>query len=149
MAPDTLAVVMNYMSGLFVIAFGLGLVKEVTSRIMDSIKNSSINKAIIEQISLYGGRMGILLWLTSGMGAFLVFVDNKTDLGVLSLTLVGLLAVFVWLRQRTVDKKVTPQFWFGLLFSAVFLGLAVASKPTAIIDVAIITLLLIGMKLNT
>ena len=83
------------------------------------------------------------------MGAFLVFVDNKTDLGVLALTLVGLLAVFVWLRQRTVDKKVTAQFRFGLIFSAVFLGLAVASKPTAIIDVAIVTLLLIGLKLNT
>ena len=41
MAPDTLAVVMNYISGLFVISFGLGLIKEVTSRIMDSINLKS------------------------------------------------------------------------------------------------------------
>jgi hypothetical protein len=26
------------------------------------------------------GWTGLLFWLTSGMGAFLVFVDNKTDL---------------------------------------------------------------------
>gem|GEM_PF-2717089 len=32
--------------------------------------------------------------MTSGMGAFLVFVDNKSDFGVLALTLCALVLVF-------------------------------------------------------
>lgn len=39
----------------------------------------------------------LLSWLTSGMGAFLVFVDNKSDFGILAITLCALVLVFDWL----------------------------------------------------
>ena len=42
--------------------------------------------------------MYLLLWLMSGMGAFLVFVDNKTDLGVMSLSMLAMLSGFVFLQ---------------------------------------------------
>ncbi len=35
----------------------------------------------------------------SGMGAFLVFIDNKTDLGVLALIILAVYSGFVFLRQ--------------------------------------------------
>ena len=40
----------------------------------------------------------LLFWLTSGMGAFLVFVDNKTDLGVMALTILAMLSGFIFLK---------------------------------------------------
>jgi hypothetical protein len=36
--------------------------------------------------------------MTSGMGAFLVFIDNKTDMGVLALMTLALLGGFLFLR---------------------------------------------------
>jgi hypothetical protein len=35
----------------------------------------------------------------SGMGAFLVFVDNKTDLGVMSLTMLALMSGFIFIER--------------------------------------------------
>jgi hypothetical protein len=35
----------------------------------------------------------------SGMGAFLVFVDNKTDLGVMSLTMLALMSGFIFIEH--------------------------------------------------
>jgi hypothetical protein len=40
----------------------------------------------------------MLFWLTSGMGAFLVFVDNKTDLGVMAMTILAILSGFILLK---------------------------------------------------
>jgi hypothetical protein len=45
------------------------------------------------------GWMYFLLWLMSGMGAFLVFVDNKTDLGVMSLTMLALMSGFIFIEH--------------------------------------------------
>jgi hypothetical protein len=51
--------------------------------------------------------MALLLWLTSGMGAFLVIVDNKTDLGVMAFSLLALLAgmIFLGIFQAKDIKK--------------------------------------------
>gem|GEM_PF-6220040 len=52
--------------------------------------------------------MYFLLWLMSGMGAFLVFVDNKTDLGVMSLTMLALLSGFIFLQRVEESKPLSP-----------------------------------------
>ncbi len=51
------------------------------------------------------GRAIFLLWLTSGMGAFLVMVDNKTDLGVMAFSLLALLGGAIFLHQLIHQKK--------------------------------------------
>lgn len=76
LSPDTIAVAMNFLSGLFVLVFGTALIKEAMMYFMPT-KNEDDS---IMSLGLYSGWMMLLFWLTSGMGAFLVFVDNKTDL---------------------------------------------------------------------
>ncbi|MEI7918736.1 MAG: hypothetical protein WCH65_00535 [bacterium] len=75
-APDTIAVAMNFLSGIFVLIFGTGLIKEVVSYFTPKKDEDDM----VTSLGMYSGWMMLLFWLTSGMGAFLVFVDNKTDL---------------------------------------------------------------------
>lgn len=42
----------------------------------------------------------MMIWLTSGMGAFLVFVDNKTDLGVMTFVLLAVFSTILFVRER-------------------------------------------------
>lgn len=49
------------------------------------------NNQTITHLPFALGWMYFLLWLMSGMGAFLVFVDNKTDLGVMALSMLALM----------------------------------------------------------
>lgn len=79
------------------------------------------------------------MWLTSGMGAFLLFVDNKTDMGVLALTVFAILAGITALnhfREKTANasRDDTPKY---LVISAVFFAFATMAKPTAFIDIVI------------
>jgi hypothetical protein len=76
LAPDTYGIMMNFWSALMVLMFGVGLMAEVVGFVATEKQ---------EQSQWYGlticlGRFLVLQWLTSGMGAFLVFIDNKTDL---------------------------------------------------------------------
>jgi len=59
----------------FVLIFGTGLIKEAISYFVPKKDENDISTAI----GMYSGWMMLLFRLTSGMGAFLVFVDNKTD----------------------------------------------------------------------
>jgi len=47
----------------------------------------------------------ILGWLFSGMGAFLVFVDNKTDLGVMALSIVAVMMAFLMIAALLEQDK--------------------------------------------
>ena len=87
-SPDTVAVAMNFLSGMFVLVFGTGLIKEA----INYFAPKKHEEDIMPTIGLYSGRIMLLFWLTSGMGAFLVFVDNKTDLGVMALTILAMLS---------------------------------------------------------
>lgn len=75
-APDTIAVAMNFLSGLLVLIFGTGLIREV----VEYFSPKKEENEMITTVGVYSGWMMLLFRLTSGMGAFLVFVDNKTDL---------------------------------------------------------------------
>ncbi|MDR0283133.1 MAG: hypothetical protein LBI53_07810 [Candidatus Peribacteria bacterium] len=59
----------------------------------------------LKMLGISVGRAIFLLWLTSGMGAFLVMVDNKTDLGVMAFSLLALLGGAIFLHQLIHQKK--------------------------------------------
>ena len=61
MAPDTIAVAMNFLSGIFVLIFGTGLIKEVLNYFAPKKDEDNI----ITTIGLYSGWMMLLFWLTS------------------------------------------------------------------------------------
>jgi hypothetical protein len=80
LGPDTFGVHMNFMSAIFVLLFGIGLIVECTQFLIKNLKKTDEEKEWIQQILVWTGRFFIIMRLTSGMGAFLVFIDNKTDL---------------------------------------------------------------------
>ncbi len=67
---------MNFLSGLLVLIFGTGLIREVITYFAPKQDEDDT----VTSLGFYSGWMMLLFRLTSGMGAFLVFVDNKTDL---------------------------------------------------------------------
>ena len=145
LAPDTVAVVLNNVSGWLSLLFGLGAMSTIINYFKDK---KTILSDLQSQYTFSIGWMYFLLWLMSGMGAFLVFVDNKTDLGVMSLTMLAIMSGFLFIKSIT--NKNLEQFSRKLsanipaLLSGFFFALAVLSKPTAFQDVIIFFLFLIG-----
>lgn len=138
-SADNLAVIMNFLSGVFTLTFGLILVKEVLIFIhgKEERKTHSLFFAI--------GWFLLILWLTSGMGAFLVFVDNKTDLGVMALTILALYSGFFFLNQlrdHTEGKKHSLHY---VILSGVFFAGAILAKPTATFDVINFTVMIAAL----
>jgi hypothetical protein len=79
------------------------------------------------------------------MGAFLVFVDNKTDMWVLALSLLAILSWFIFLnysnkRWAHIENKQSLKY---LLVSAVLFSFAVIAKVTAFIDVLVFALIMV------
>ena len=62
-APDTIAVAMNFISGIFVLIFGTGLIKEALNYFAP--KKSEDNDDTIATIGMYSGWMMLLFRLTS------------------------------------------------------------------------------------
>lgn len=81
------------------------------------------------------------------MGAFLLFVDNKTDMGVLLLSVIGLLAGLKAMRGLFLNAQGSSTRKYFLL-SALFFAFGVMAKPTAFIDAVMFGLLLVGFWLN-
>jgi hypothetical protein len=82
------------------------------------------------------------------MGAFLVMVDNKTDLGVMALSLLALLAGMIFLgilQQQHIDKKELLKY---LIIAGVFFGFASLAKATAFVDIALFGIFLIGLWIS-
>lgn len=149
LSPDNIAVSMNFLSGLFVLIFGLGLVKEFVGYIATTLIKTK--DTLLETLWLYVGWTGLLLRITSGMGAFLLFVDNKTDMGVLAMTVLALLSGIVFLRYIHDHKKWENQSTIlrYVWLSGLFFGLAIAAKPTAFIDVVVFGLLVVALWINS
>jgi len=143
LGPDTIAVAMNFLSGIFVLILGLWTVKEVI--------NYFTNKETIgTKIAFYLWRFLLLLWLTSGMWAFLVFIDNKTDLWVMAITMLWMLSWFIFLNYDKEHKgshhKDTVKY---IAISWAFFALAAMSKQTAFIDIALFGILLVSLRINS
>lgn len=133
-SPDSLAVNMNFWTGPLVLLAGIfmmhSFVKYIQHRGEEHTDNSTAAHATI-----YFGWLCLLLWLTSGMGAFLIFVDNKTDLAVMFFAVLALYAGIEFLatiQLKTASKLVIRQqaIVAGLLFAA-----ALIAKPTGLFDV--------------
>lgn len=145
LGADTIAVAMNFLSGIFVLIFGMGLIKEVLGFFG---KKDDDEKGL----SFSFGRTGLLFWLTSGMGAFLVFVDNKTDLGVMAMTILAILSGFIFLKivrervgQSNKLDKIALKY---VIVSGILFALASMSKPTAFIDIALFGILLFALRID-
>ena len=63
-APDTIAVAMNFLSGMFVLIFGTGLIKEAIGYFAPK-KSETEENDITTTIGMYSGWMMLLFWLTS------------------------------------------------------------------------------------
>jgi len=148
MSPDNVAVAMNFLSGIFVLIFGTGLIREVLQYF-----STKTEDAMVSSIGFYSGWMMLLFRLTSGMGAFLVFVDNKTDLGIMALTILAMLSGFIFLKyvmdNREHGLKLHRDSLKYIIISWAMFAWALMAKPTAFIDVAMFGLLLIGLWINS
>ena len=148
LSPDTIAVAMNFLSWPLCLIFGLILIKEILNFF---VKKENDNNEDIRWISFATWWATLLLWLCSGMWAFLVFVDNKTDLWVMAVTLLAILSWLVFIRYisehktKWIDKESVKY----LIVSWIFFSLACMSKPTAFIDVAVFGVLLCALWINS
>ena len=93
LSADSFAINMNFWSGILVLIFWIALIIEVLK-----FFNKKDQKAEFSQNSFFVARGLLIAWLTSGMGAFLLFVDNKTDMGVLSLSIMAIFAGFSFIN---------------------------------------------------
>ncbi len=139
LSPDNIAVSMNFLSWILVLLFTMWLLKQIWDFF---IKNDTSKK-----ISFHIWRFIMLLWLTSWMWAFLIFVDNKTDLWVMSMTILALLSGFVFLNNIN-TKKLNNNSLKYILISWFMFALAWLAKPTALIDVALFGALLAWLRFN-
>ena len=147
LSADSFAINMNFWSGILVLIFWIALIIEVLK-----FFNKKDQKTEFSQNSFFVARGLLLAWLTSGMGAFLLFVDNKTDMGVLSLSIMAIFAGFSFINlfysQEQVEQK-KSRILIYLIISAVFFAFSVMAKPTAFIDLVIFVLIMIGLWINT
>lgn len=142
LARDTMAVLMNFItSAVGILIMGTAL--------FDAVARWFTNhKRMVATFSLMAGFL-LLLWLTSGMGAFLVFVDNKTDMGIMLLVMVALLSGFVFLTQKSTETgKQTPTLTRYAMVSGFFFGVAFLGKPTAFLDIAGFVVMVISTQLG-
>ena len=150
--PDTIAVAMNFLSALFVIIFGLPLIQQFIGWL--STKWTKTTEEISPLLTWTGWTV-LLLWLTSGMGAFLVFVDNKTDLGVMGVTILAMLSGFIFINKIIAHKGthksesvISRESLKYVLSSGFLFTIAIMAKATAFLDVAGFALFLTAIWLG-
>lgn len=145
-SADTIAIEMNFLSWLFVAIFGAGLVWSFVSVLKTLYKDASVDVQTMMRLLILLGIFFIFQWLSSGMWAFLVFIDNKTDMWVLTLIVAALLSWFLFfhehLEEDTNTQKISPTLSKRLVLSGLFFAFAVLAKPTATFDVLNFFLLL-------
>ncbi len=139
--PDTWAVVMNFLSAIFVVMIMTWwLVRRVIRYV-----------GLSDKSALYQTSWVVLLsWLTSGMWAFLVFVDNKSDFGILAITLCALVLVFDWLpalhyKDDKEEEKWSSKINMQTILSGLVAWVAIFSKPTSLFDFASVVVLFAGI----
>ena len=144
-SPDTAGVVMNFLPAIYTILVFLALLQAFAQWFGDDADNST-------KLWFDIGRFGILQWMTSGMWAFLVIVDNKSDFGIMFLGGMWLLFGMRYIlsdKGNIIDDKSDNSNniynRYNLTFSAVMFALAIVSKATALFDAMNFGLLLGGL----
>ena len=113
LSPDNIAVSMNNISASLVLIFWIAIIFQIFSLINNKKEKIEEEKTELKKWdkNMIEAEIGnwnwismwwyiLLLRLTSGMWAFLVIVDNKTDLWVMALSLLALLAGLIFLQNR-------------------------------------------------
>ena len=158
LSPDNITISMNNISSLLVLLFGIWIMFQIFTLIWskkDNDNNSDLKKwkDEISETQLSNGSWIITWWatlllrLTSWMWAFLVIVDNKTDLWVMALSLLALLAGLIFLqnRENSEDKK---ELWKYIVIAWVMFWFAALAKITAFVDFALFGLLLLWLRFS-
>ena len=159
LSSDNIAISMNNISASLVLIFWIAIIFQIFALISDKKgKNedekselkkwkNSITEPQIENwnwITIWW--YILLLWLTGWMWAFLVIVDNKTDLWVMALSLLALLAGLIFLQNRkTEDKKEVLKY---VLIAWLFFWFAALAKITAFVDLVLFGLLLVSLRFS-
>lgn len=148
LSTDTFAINMNFWSGILVLIYGIALIIET----LTFFARKEDQKSDFSLSAFFVARGLLLAWLTSGMGAFLLFVDNKTDMGVLALSIMAIFAGFSFINlfySKNQEHTNSSKNLIYLLISAAFFGFSVMAKPTAFIDLVVFGLVMIGLCLNS
>lgn len=154
-APDTIWVEMNYLTAIFTLIATLGLINYTITHFSfawESGKKYDYSFMIWWFLKL--------LWLTSGMGAFLVIVDNKSDFGVMFLATMWLFSGIVAFKNflqdsnreqsnldHSIDSWVSSYIPY-IILSGIFFAVSMASKPTATFDTLNYLLLILWFTLG-
>ena len=158
LSPDNIAISMNNISATFVLIFWIAIIfqiftlvnkeKDIEKRFLKKWKNSITDELLLNWNWITIWWYFLLLWLTSWMWAFLVIVDNKTDLWVMALSLLALLAGLIFLQSRNSsnDKKEIIKY---VIIAWLFFGFAALAKITAFIDLVLFGLLLVWLRFSS
>ena len=161
LSPDNITVSMNNLSATFVLIFWIAVIFQIFTltnnkkeNIEEEIPESKGWKNEIAKIELSNWNWitmwwyMLLLWLTSWMWAFLVIVDNKTDLWVMALSLLALLAGLIFLQKRkdSINKNEVLKY---LIITWLFFGFATLAKITAFVDFVLFGLLLVWLRFSS
>lgn len=144
-----MAVSMNFLSAVLVLILGIGIIYQLATLLTHKKPTEEEKKALPKtEEGIIIGRSTLLLRITSGMGAFLVIVDNKTDLGVMALSSLAILSGIIFLgilQQEKIQKKEILKY---LILSGVFFAFACLGKPTAFVDIALFGIFLVGLRFS-
>ena len=158
LSSDNIAISMNNISATLVLLFWIAIIfqiftlvnnKETKEEEKSELKkwNNYITWSNIENwnwITMWWYML--LLWLTGGMWAFLVIVDNKTDLWVMALSLLALLAGLIFLQNRKSSYK--KEIIKYVIIAWLFFGFAALAKITAFVDLVLFGLLLVWLRFS-
>ena len=159
LSSDNIAISMNNISAALVLIFWIAIVFQIFDLVNDKKgKNEDESseleewKNTISEVEMSNWNWItmwwyiLLLWLTGWMWAFLVIVDNKTDLWVMALSLLALLAGLIFLQNRkSSDKK---EIFKYVLIAWLFFGFAALAKITAFVDLVLFGLLLVWLRFS-
>ena len=159
LSSDNIAISMNNISTTLVLIFWIALIFQIFAFInnkkekteeetadLKKWKNDVVEIEIENQHWITMWWYMLLLWLTGWMWAFLVIVDNKTDLWVMALSLLALLAWLIFLQiRKSNDRKEVLKY---LLIAWLFFGFAALAKITAFVDLVLFGLLLVWLRFS-
>ncbi len=137
-SPDSLTVLMNFWSWPLVLIASWFLLHAFIEYLQDR-KGQDKHNTSYSMTILCLWRFLMLLWLTSWMWAFLVFVDNKTDLAVMFFWVIALYVGIQFIRILTQKnngiewvtyKHITQYAMLAWLFFAA----SILAKPTGMFD---------------
>ena len=159
LSSDNIAISMNNVSAALVLFFWIAIIFQVFTLINSRKEKNDEEKSelkkwknTINEVEINNSNWVtiwwymLLLWLTGWMWAFLVIVDNKTDLWVMALSLLALLAGLIFLQNRKSDDK--KEVLKYVLIAWLFFGFAALAKITAFVDLVLFGLLLVWLRFS-